>query len=421
MPPEKFIQVPSAVDGIDVRAPAPPEGTQQPEIVDFKCPQCGATTAYSAKGGGLTCTHCGYYEPPEKPVVGRRAEEYEFTLETMERAAHGWGEARKDLACQNCGAVATISAESLTYTCAFCGSNKVIQRQAAQDMLRPRFLVPFKIDAAACHNLTREWLGGSWMVPGQLKRFARVAEFTGVYLPYWTFDAVTNAAWKAEVGHTHTRRYREGGKWKQHTVVEWRWESGQVRLNIDDLIIEGTKKLSRVLLERLKRYDLGELTPYEPRYLAGLQARAYDVPLEKAWEIARQRMREETRQACIAQASTSKVRNFSMNLDFSDELWRFILLPIYVAAYRYQEKSYQVMVNGQTGTVSGQRPVDWTRVWLAVAALLVPGVLLGLLGLVTLIFGGLGVAIGGFGFLLLVIGVVISVIILRQAMLLDDI
>jgi hypothetical protein len=151
-----------------------------------------------------------------------------------------------------------------------------------------------------------------------------------------------------------------------------------------------------------------------------LQARAYDLPLEPAWELAREKMRESTRQACIAQASTGQVRNFSMNLDFSAESWRYVLLPIYVAAYRYQDKAFQVMVNGQTGEVAGQRPVDWTRLWLAIAALLAPGLLLSLLGLLTLIFGGVGAVIGGFGFFLLVVGVVIAVIILRQAMSMDD-
>jgi predicted RNA-binding Zn-ribbon protein involved in translation (DUF1610 family) len=420
-PPENYIQVPSSLEGIAVYAPAPPEEPQPRETVEFECPQCGAATAYSAEGQGLTCTYCGYFEPAEKAVVGKRAPEYEFTVETMQRAAHGWGEARTDLACQSCGAVASISAGMLTHTCAFCGSNKVIQRQASQDMLRPRFLVPFKVDVSDCYKLTREWLGSSWMVPGSLKQLARVADFTAVYLPYWTFDALTSATWKAEVGHTRTRRYREGGKWKERIEIEWRWESGKVQLNIDDLIVEGTGKLSRLLMERLKGFNLAALTPYEPKFLAGLQARAYDIPLEGAWEIARQKMREQTRQACISQASTSMVRNFSMNLDFSQETWRYVLLPVYVAAYRYQGKTFQVMVNGQTGVVAGQRPVDWTRIWLVVAALLAPGVLLGLLGLVTLVFAGLGAAIGGFGFILLVIGIVIAVIIVLNAMKMDDI
>jgi len=151
-----------------------------------------------------------------------------------------------------------------------------------------------------------------------------------------------------------------------------------------------------------------------------LHAQAYDVQLESAWEKARGQMREQTRQACMGQASTSRVRNFSMTLDFSDELWRYILLPVYIAAYRYQGEVYQVMINGQSGAVAGQRPADWTKVWLAVAALVAPGLLLCLVGILTALIGGVGVAIGGFGFVLLVIGVVISIIIVRQAMQMDD-
>ncbi len=131
-------------------APAPVVSAAHQPVVDFKCPQCGATTAYSVPDGGLTCTHCGYYEPPEKPVVGKGAQEFEFTVETMERAAHGWGEPRTEMECQNCGARTSLPVGSLTSTCAFCGSNKVIQREAPQDVLRPRFLIPFKIDATKC-------------------------------------------------------------------------------------------------------------------------------------------------------------------------------------------------------------------------------------------------------------------------------
>jgi DNA-directed RNA polymerase subunit RPC12/RpoP len=389
--------------------------------VDFKCPQCSATTAFSAADGGLTCTHCGYYEPPSKPVEGKRAAEYEFTLENLERAAHGWGEARKEIECQSCGAIVTLPVEALTSTCAFCGSNRVIQRQASQDLLRPRHLVPFKVDPGACQPLTHQWLQSSWMAPSGLKQLSRLAEFTGIYLPYWTFDAVTNATWRAEVGHTRTRRHHDGREWREHTEIVWRWETGHVRQEIDDLQLEGTGRISHVLLERLKGFDLSQLAPYEPKYLAGLHAQAYDIPLEKAWETARQKMRDQTRQACIAQASTPRVRNFSMDLDFSEELWRYILLPVYVASYRYQEKTYQVMVNGQSGAVSGQCPVDWNKVWLVVAALVAPGLLLCLIGMLTALLGGIGVAIGGFGFFVLLIGIVISILIFRKAMSMDDI
>lgn len=414
-PPPNYVPTESKIPGIEVFVPAPPEGVPQQEVVEFQCPQCGATTAYSAADGGLTCSHCGYYEAPKKAAVGKRADQLEFTVEAMERAAQGWGEERKEMECQNCGARTTVPVENLTFTCPFCGSNEVIQRTAPQDVLRPRYLIPFKFEAPACVELARKWLGSSWMVPSSLKNSAALAKFSGVYLPFWTFHAVTAASWKAEVGHAKTERYYQDGQWKERIVIEWRWESGQVQLPIDDLLVEGTSRLSNVLLDHIKKYNLTELTPYDPKYLAGLQAQAYDVPLEKAWDTGRQEMREKTRQACLGQASTSQVRNFSMTLDFSDESWRYVLLPVYLTTYRYEGKAYQVMVNGQTGEVTGQRPADWTRIWLVIAAILTPGLCLGLAGLVTTPIGGIGVGIGGFGFVLLVIGIVIGITIFFKA------
>jgi hypothetical protein len=120
-----------------------------------------------------------------------------------------------------------------------------------------------------------------------------------------------------------------------------------------------------------------------------MQAQAYDIPLESAWENARQRMRETTRQTAMNQTSTSRIRNFSMQLDFKDESWRYILLPLYLAVYPFGGKDYQVLVNGQSGSVAGQRPVDWNKIWLMSAVLLAPGLLLVLASLMLLLLVGL--------------------------------
>ena len=110
-----------------------------------------------------------------------------------------------------------------------------------------------------------------------------------------------------------------------------------------------------------------------------------------------------------------------MNLDFSEESWRYILLPFYLAGYRFRGKIYHLMVNGQSEQIAGQRPVDWTKIWLVVGAILFPGLLISLAGVLTIALAGVGVLIGGVGFVLLVIGLVFVALILRQAMAMDDI
>jgi predicted RNA-binding Zn-ribbon protein involved in translation (DUF1610 family) len=414
-PPTGYVPVESAVPGITVFAPAP-EREKLETVVDFSCPQCGGETAYSVAEGGLTCTYCGYHEAPQTEAVGRDAESFEFTVETVERAVQGWGEARKELLCQSCGGQISLPAGALTAACPFCGSNKVIHHTAAQDALRPRFLVPFQIDETRCQQIGREWLGSSFLVPKDLRRLAAVSTFTPIYLPFWTFAATTDAAWRAQVGHTRT--YRSRGKTKRRT--EWRWENGRVRHTYDDLLTRGTNHVSLHLLEQINDFNLDALTPYDAQYLAGIQAQAYEVSMEEAWANARQLMREDTREKCRAQTSTNKVRNFSMQLDFQDESWRYILLPVYINTYYFENKPFQLLVNGQTGAIAGQRPADWRKIaWLS-AGLILPGILLFLFFLLFMpdIFGSGG---GFCSFAIFFAGLLIAVTMALQAQRLDKI
>jgi hypothetical protein len=244
-----------------------------------------------------------------------------------------------------------------------------------------------------------------------------VARFTGIYLPFWTFDAGIHSEWDAEVGYERQERYYDAGdkEWKSRTVIDWRWERGEVTVKVDDLLVDGTTHASRVLLERLRPFHLDALVPYSPDILAGWQAQAYDVSLPTAWEQGKTAMRELARTACRDDIHSSHVRNFSMTADFADESWRYLLLPVYLASYPFEGKVYQVMVNGQTGAIAGQKPVAWWKVWLAIAALLIPALGSGLLGLALLPLGGVGVIPLILGFLLLAGGGILSVKFYRDA------
>lgn len=415
-PPQGFIQVESQVKGVTVFAPAP-EVDATPEAQTFKCPQCGASTAYDVDASGVACEYCGYEGALDAEIVGKEADVREFTLEALAIDRRGWGAERRELHCDSCGADLSLAPTDLSSTCPFCASNRVVARTQSLEALRPRFLIPFKLDQDDCRPRARAWLGRGWMHPPELRRAAQILQFRGVYLPYWTFSAEMRAVWQAEIGYERSKRYYDHSSktWKTKTVIDWRWESGRVSRAVRDLLESGTTKISHYLLEKLRPFELQALAEYEPGFLAGWQALAYDIPLPTAWDTARAKMRELIREACYDDTPTSRVRNFSMQADFDEETWRYILLPVFIAAFRFEKKVYQVMVNGQTGAVAGQKPVAWWKVWLAIAGLLSPGALSGLLGLI-LLAAGIGVIPLVLGGVLFAIGMAISIFILNQAM-----
>ena len=223
-----------------------------------------------------------------------------------------------------------------------------------------------------------EWLGKGWFHPRELTSKALVDRMTGIFLPFWTFDSRVEAEWKAEVGYERQTRYYDGHsrEWKTRTVIDWRWESNQTSIHIDDLITTGSTHANKKLLQKLLPFDLTGLVNYDPEYLAGFQAHSYDISLPDAWNEAKDKMRDAAKNACYAQINSARVRNFSMVADFSDEKWRYLLLPVYLSSYRYQEKIYQVMINGVSGIVAGHKPVDWQKLWLVILLLFLPGTLI---------------------------------------------
>jgi hypothetical protein len=130
-------------------------------------------------------------------------------------------------------------------------------------------------------------------------------------------------------------------------------------------------------------------------------------------------MRERAKEAAYRDIDSRHVRNFGMTADLEDERWRYILLPIYLAAYRFQGKAYQVMVNGQSGTVAGQKPVAWWRVVGATALLLSPALLLFVFsGLVSRDVSGTLLLIG---LMLLIVGAAVAIRVFQQALAADDV
>jgi hypothetical protein len=46
--------------------------------------------------------------------------------------------------------------------------------------------------------------------------------------------------------------------------------------------------------------------------------------------------------------------------------YKHVLFPVWIASYRYRDKVYHFLINGQTGEVQGQAPISWIKVALVV-------------------------------------------------------
>ena len=72
-------------------------------------------------------------------------------------------------------------------------------------------------------------------------------------------------------------------------------------------------------------------------------------------------------------------RIHSMDVDLSDMTFKHILLPVWLAAYKYRGKTYRFVVNGRTGRVQGERPYSAIKITFAVIAGLIAAAIVGYL------------------------------------------
>jgi hypothetical protein len=116
--------------------------------------------------------------------------------------------------------------------------------------------------------------------------------------------------------------------------------------------------------------------PYQPQYLSGWSAESYQVPLAEAWPLGRDIIYQHEHSACDGEVPGDTHRNLNVNTQLSDLTFKHVLLPVWVASYRYRDKTFRFMINGQTGRVEGEKPISWIRVTIAVIlAIVVIGLL----------------------------------------------
>jgi DNA-directed RNA polymerase subunit RPC12/RpoP len=361
----------------------------------FPCSQCGAKLNYDAGTQAMKCPYCGHQQavqtrPEMVQQAGyvQQAQVREIPIEQgMAMAAKGLGVPVTTMNCKDCGATVNIGEGERTTSCAFCGSHQVLQAHTNDQAIRPESLVPFKVNKESANDLFGKWLAGLWFRPNDLTKIAKVQEMGGVYVPFWTFDSMVHSNWTAERGwyyyETETYTSYENGQSVTRTrqVQRTRWESawGQRSDFFDDTLVCAGKGLPGDLVEKFSTFNTRELIPYAPHYLAGWRAEAYAIDLMPAWGIGQQKMARVQDGRCAGDIGGDTHRGLNVSNTYTNVTFKHVLLPIWIAAYRYNDKVYRFLVNGQTGEVVGKAPYSfWKIFFLVLGIVTVLGIIIGI-------------------------------------------
>ncbi|HEV8569886.1 MAG TPA: hypothetical protein VGQ92_22830 [Actinoplanes sp.] len=335
----------------------------------YPCANCGANVEFAPGTTVLKCPYCG----AQTPLVptGARVREHAY--------AEFAGLARKPVAtlapytftCRGCGAV--TQSDKISDRCQFCGAPLVADATSGE-MVAPEAVVPFGLDRAALREALRKWASSRWFAPNGLKKVTEAESSHSTYLPHWTYDARTTSRYTGARGEHYyeTETYTENGDTKTRQVQRTRWypARGVVARDFDDVLVAGTSRVSVEHLDKLEPWPLPEAEPYRPEFLAGHETLRYDVEPEAGLDTAKSRMAPIIEGDCRDDIGGDEQRVDSVDTDYREVAFKLMLLPVWIACYLHAGKTYNILVNGRTGEVAGERPYSVPKIVAAVAAAL---------------------------------------------------
>ena len=349
------------------------------------CPECGGDLEWNASKQALVCPYCGTtapWSPPEADDLGELIAENDLLSALKDPASEKqWDEDRIEVKCQSCHAISVFVGTRVAQRCDFCGSPAIVPHEDQGDAITPQSLLPFKVSDGQIRDAIRKWYGSRWFAPNKLKRAALTDTLHGIYLPYWTFDAHVDADWTAEAGHYYyvTESYTQNGQHRTRQVRKVRWvpAAGELAHFFDDELVAATAGVHAALLRQVEPFPtVTDLKPYAPEFVRGWTVERYQVDLRRASELNMSSMESQTRSLCAAQVPGDTQRNLQVRSRYQGRTFKHILVPVWLVSYTYGSRNFQILANGHTGKIAGERPYSWIKILFAVlAALLVIGII----------------------------------------------
>jgi len=341
--------------------PQVPEGLRAANADRFMCPKCGGRMAFSPDGQSLVCDYCTRHQAmgfsPKSP------EEKDFVTAMATARGHGKPLNEQVFHCEGCGSEFLLPPSQISANCIYCNSPHVVNWESTDDLLAPDGVLPHQFSKRQAVKYLVSWVEGNNIDPEK-----RVEMPRGLYLPLWTFDIGGEIDYMAEMYNSDND---EGnvvtliGNSSQRQGVKRISDTYPVM--VDDLPVPASRKLSAVFLKLIPTFELTDVKPYDPRFLADWPAEVYDIPMAEASLDARKQAYAKYKEDLPYKINATQIVH-SSSASMAIESFKLVLLPVWMTELPFDGREHLILINGQNGVVASDLPdkkakkgglVDW--------------------------------------------------------------
>lgn len=343
--------------------------------IQYRCPNCGGDIAFSPSKQGYECEYCKSF------FTQRQIEETYADLETQntEGTQPDDGETleRSNLyVCNSCGAEIVADAQTSATFCCYC-HNPVTLKGRLSGEFKPNRVMPFNIDRSEAESIFKGWCSKKKFTPSDFNSNKTLEKMTGLYVPFWLADCKTIAHFE---GLGKRIKTWSDSKYTYTKTDEYHFVR-DAKVNFNGIPIDGEKKIDDRLIQAIEPFDYSKLKPFSASYLTGFYADKYDVSKAEAFPIVKRRALDSTLNIVKNDTHYDVLLPNTKDLNILKTDWEYTLMPVWFLNYKYQERFYTFIVNGQSGKVAGILPLSKAKLFgFAVGLTLVLTIILTLIG-----------------------------------------
>lgn len=324
----------------------------------YKCPACGGALRYTPEGF-LQCDHCGNtfnVEAIEKLSAVEESKGFDWG-DYKERFQDGAEQLDNTTVyiCRSCGAQVEVESTTVATHCPYC-DNEIVITDRISGGIKPNVIIPFAIDKKKAIECVRKHFKGKRLLPSDFTKTHSLNKLTGVYVPFWLFDAGVEGTITYEAEKV---THRSDSKYDYTDTAHYLVEVGG-SVQYEKLPIDGSIKMDDGYMKAIEPFDYKDLCDFNPAYLSGYMADRFDENPDDSSVKAGSKMGECTEKMYTASFSGSytSVTTKSKKLFMVSPTVKYALFPVYTLNLAYGGKNYMFAVNGQTGKVAGSLPIS---------------------------------------------------------------
>ena len=320
--------------------------------VIYKCPGCGAAMEFDSTTQKMGCPSCG---------MQIDVKEYERMYNNDAFGASQAGQTEKtnteDMKiyhCSSCGAELVADQYTSATFCSFCGNPTLVEDRLRGDF-QPSTIIPFKIDKNRAVEIYKGWCKKGPLTPRELSRSSTIEKISGIYVPYWLYDYSAGTSMHANANRVRTTRKGD----TEYTYTDHFQVFRDVSAEFERIPADASEKMPDDAMDMLEPYDYGEITQFASGYLSGYLSERYNYTADEIQSRATNRAnRYITDIARSTITGYSSVSVLSNNIRMNPTGSEYSLFPVWILNYRFKNKNFRFMLNGQTGKIVADRPIS---------------------------------------------------------------